>query len=112
MNMKFSFKCCAFFSLYISMMALPTWLPWTFVGGFVFMLLSFIAAKYNDRNHATTAFAQDFISGGIVIALLGALVPDYFPTFPISSSDIPSISLPTPSIASGGWDLQVGPLRR
>ncbi len=82
------------------------------------MLLSFIASKYNDRKHATTAFAQDFISGGIVIALLGALVPDYFPKFPISSTDIPSISLPVPSIASGSaytsgeFDLQVGPLRR
>jgi hypothetical protein len=98
------------------MMEFPRWFPWMIVGGVVFMILSFIATKYNDRTHTSRAFFQDFISGSIVIALLGALVPDYFPTFPISSEDIPSIALPsipsTHRAMSSEFDLQVGPLRR
>ena len=103
------------------MMELPTWLPWIFVGGLSFMILNFIASKYNERRHSSTMFAQDFISGGMLIALLGALVPDYFPKFPISAADIGSIGsigsigLPTISGVTGpssDFDLQVGPLRR
>lgn len=52
-------------------------------------------------------FAQDFMSGGILIALMGALIPDYFPKFPISTVNIGSL----PSFSSD-IDLQVGPLRR
>ena len=82
------------------------------------MILNFIASKYNERRHSSTMFAQDFISGGMLIALLGALVPDYFPKFPISAADIGSIGsigLPTISGVTGpssDFDLQVGPLRR
>ena len=79
------------------------------------MILNFVASKYNQRTHSTTMFAQDFVSGGILIALLGALVPDYFPKFPISATDVTNLSLPTiPGITgpSSDIDLQVGPLRR
>jgi biotin transporter BioY len=97
------------------MMELPTWFPWMIVGGISFMILNFVASKYNQRKHSTTMFAQDFVSGGILIALLGALVPDYFPKFPISASDVASMTLPTiPGVTgpTSDIDLQVGPLRR
>ena len=97
------------------MMELPTWFPRMIVGGISFMILNFVASKYNQRTHSSTMFAQDFVSGGILIALLGALVPDYFPKFPISASDVTSLALPTiPGVTgpSSDIDLQVGPLRR
>ncbi len=75
------------------------------------MTLSFIASKYNQRTHSSKAFAQDFLSGSILIALMGVLVPDYFPTFPISSDEIQRLSLPNLS-SSSDFDLQVGPIRR
>ena len=50
---------------------MPPWLPWMFVGGIAFMLLSFLASKYQNKQHKTITFAQDFISGSILIALLG-----------------------------------------
>jgi hypothetical protein len=96
-------------------MEIPSWFPWIFVGGFVFMTLSYVASKYNQRKHSSTAFAQDFLSGGILIALMGALVPDYFPKFPVSTGDIGSLSFPSMGGGGGGsgdFDLQVGPLRR
>lgn len=92
---------------------MPPWLPWMFVGGIAFMLLSFLASKYQNKQHKTITFAQDFISGSILIALLGVIVPDVFPAFPLSTS---SIALPNFSgmLRSGGDDIeiQVGPLRR
>lgn len=94
-------------------MEIPSWFPWIFVGGFVFMTLSYVASKYNQRKHSTTAFAQDFLSGGILISLMGALVPDYFPKFP--TGDMGSLSFPSMGGGGGGsgdFDLQVGPLRR
>ena len=51
---------------------------------------------------------QDFISGSILIAFTGVLVPDMFPTM-----EIP-VSLPTSfsgGFGSGDLDLQVGPPR-
>lgn len=92
-------------------MEFPTWFPWMLVGGFAFMTLSFIASKYNQRTHPSKAFAQDFLSGSILVALMGVLVPDYFPSFPISSDEIPSLSLQNLS-SSSDFDLQVGPIRR
>lgn len=91
------------------------WFPWMIVGGISFMILNFVASKYNERKHSPTMFIQDFVSGGILIALLGALVPDYFPAFPVSARDVSSMSLPTiPGVTgpSSDFDLQVGPLRR
>jgi len=93
---------------------MPPWLPWMFVGGIAFMILSLLASKYQGKQHKTITFAQDFISGSILIALLGVLVPDVFPDFPLSTS---SVAMPNFSgmLRSGGGDdieIQVGPLRR
>jgi hypothetical protein len=94
---------------------MPPWLPWIFVGGLAFMLLSFLASKYNAKPHKPIAFAQDFISGAIVVSLLGVLVPDAFPKFPLASSDLAIPNL-TSMIQTANGDndiaLQVGPLRR
>ena len=78
------------------------------------MVLSFLASKYNEKPHKPIAFAQDFISGAIVVSLLGVLVPDAFPTFPLSSDlVIPNLTTMLQT-ANGDNDiaLQVGPLRR
>ena len=92
---------------------MPPWLPWIVVGGLAFMALSFIASKYKDADHKPIAFAQDFISGAVVISVLGVLVPDAFPVFPISS--MPALPNLTHMMREANGDdiaLQVGPLRR
>jgi len=93
---------------------MPAWIPWILVGGIVFMILSFVASKYQGKPHKNISFAQDFVSGGIVIALLGILVPDAFPAFPVDISSLSAASL-TSTIRGGGGDdmmMQVGPLKR
>jgi len=74
------------------------------VGGIVFIVLSFIGAKYRDKEYKHIQFLQDFISGSIVIAFTGVLVPDLFPQMELPTS------LPT-FTASDDFDLQVGPPR-
>ena len=86
-----------FFSQLLKMM--PTWFPWIFVGGIVFITLSFIGSKYKDKEYKKIQFLQDFISGSILIAFAGVLVPDIFPKMTI------------PSFSSDDMDLQVGPPR-
>lgn len=88
---------------------MPPWLPWVLVGGLVFMLLSLLASKYQEKQHKPITFAQDFISGGIVVALLGVLVPDAFPAFPLSVPHFTNLMQGSPE---GDIDVQVGPLRR
>jgi len=90
---------------------MPTWFPWIFVGGILFIALSFIGAKYKDKQYKTIQYFQDFISGAILIGFLGVLAPDLFPKIELSSA-IPI------SLTSGGgfgemseFDLQVGPPR-
>lgn len=85
---------------------IPVWFPWIFVGGIVFIVLSFIGAKYKDKEYRSIQYLQDFISGSILIAFTGVLMPDVFPTlsFPYS----------LPQLTGGGMDdmdLQVGPPR-
>ena len=87
---------------------MPTWIPWIFIGGAIFSALSFIAAKYQGRQHSPKAAAQDFISGGIVIAMLGIIAPDAFPESPISG-DIPEMISSVVGGAAADVDLQVGP---
>ncbi len=88
---------------------MPTWFPWIFVGGILFITLSFIGAKFKDKQYKRIQFLQDFISGAILIGFMGVLAPDLFPKM-----DIP-VSLPM--TVSGGFgemnelDLQVGPPR-
>ena len=84
----------------------PTWFPWIFVGGLVFVFLSFVAAKYKDKDYKRIQVLQDFISGSILIAFTGVLIPDVFPKL--------SVSNPIPMTFIGGsdggdLDLQVGP---
>ena len=82
---------------------MPVWFPWMFIGGIIFIVLSFIEAKYKDKEYKNIQFLQDFISGSIVIAFTGVLVPDIFPAI-----DFPS-HLSTD--LQNDFDLQVGPPR-
>lgn len=83
---------------------MPVWFPWIFVGGVIFILLSFIGAKYKDKEYRNIQFLQDFLSGSILIAFTGVLVPDVFPPMNLPFS--------LPSLSSGEeMDLQVGPPR-
>jgi hypothetical protein len=87
---------------------MPNWFPWIFVGGIVFIALSFTAAKYKDKEYKKLQLLQDFISGSILIAFTGVLVPDVFPKL-----DMPS-TLPMSFVGGGDssdFDLQVGPPR-
>jgi hypothetical protein len=83
---------------------IPAWFPWIFVGGSLFIAMSFIGTKYKDREYKNIQFLQDFISGSIFVAFMGVLIPDMFPKF-----EIPSMSMDM----SGGndFDLQIGPPR-
>ena len=86
---------------------MPVWFPWIFVGGIVFLVLSFIGAKYNDKDYKRIQALQDFFSGAIVIAFSGVLVPDIFPSIAVPSVSIPSFG----DGDNGDFDLQVGPPR-
>jgi hypothetical protein len=88
------------------MKMMPNWFPWIFVGGLVFIALSFTAAKYKDKDYKKMQVLQDFISGSILIAFAGVLVPDMFPVIQIP--DINPISF---GGGSTDLDLQVGPPR-
>ncbi len=86
----------------------PNWFPWIFIGGLVFIALSFTAAKYKDKDYKKIQLLQDFISGSILIAFTGVLVPDIFPKMEIPEG-IP-ISFAS-GISNNDFDLQVGPPR-
>jgi len=81
---------------------IPAWFPWIFVGGVVFIGLSFLGSKYKEKEYKNVQFLQDFISGSILIAFAGVLVPDMFPKM-----DIPHLT----NFSSFEDDLQVGPPR-
>jgi hypothetical protein len=86
---------------------MPNWFPWIFVGGLIFIALSFTAAKYKDKDYKKIQVLQDFISGSILIAFTGVLVPDMFPKF-----EFPNVPIAPLSMGGGGeLDLQVGPPR-
>jgi hypothetical protein len=87
---------------------MPNWFPWIFVGGLVFIVLSFTAAKYKDKDYKRMNLLQDFISGSILIAFAGVLVPDVFPKMELPEA-IP-MSFGT-GLGSNDLDLQVGPPR-
>jgi hypothetical protein len=82
---------------------IPVWLPWIFVGGGIFIVLSYIGTKYKDKEYRNIQYLQDFISGSIFIAFAGVLIPDMFPAFTLPSFD----TLTT----SNEFDIQVGPPR-
>ncbi len=81
---------------------MPSWFPWIFVGGIVFILLSFIGSKYKGKVYNKIQFLQDFISGSILIGFVGVLMPDIFPKI-----EIPELPISNTS----DFDLQVGPPR-
>lgn len=81
---------------------IPAWFPWIFVGGIFFIVLSLIGAKYKEKEYRSIQYLQDFISGSILIAFIGVLAPDLFPSFP---------SLPTMNEIDEMEMVQVGPPR-
>ena len=91
----------------------PVWFPWMFVGGLLFIVLSFIGAKYKEKEYRSIQYLQDFISGSILIAFTGVLIPDVFPEFPALStmSALSALSLPTQDAFDEMEMVQVGPPR-
>jgi hypothetical protein len=85
---------------------IPTWFPWIVVGGFLFVVLSFVASKYKQNSYQLKQFMQDFISGSILIGFIGVLMPDVFPSITLPSS----LSMISKEMDSD-FDLQVGPPR-
>jgi hypothetical protein len=85
---------------------IPSWFPWIVVGGFVFVVLSFIASKYKQDAYKGKQFLQDFVSGSIVVGFIGVLMPDVFPKIELPSN----FSLSMKELESD-FDLQVGPPR-
>ena len=85
---------------------MPAWFPWILVGGLVFILLSYVGAKYKDKESRNIQFLQDFISGAILIAFTGVLVPDVFPKM-----ELPSVISHLSNDLVDDQDLQVGPPR-
>ena len=86
---------------------MPNWFPWIFVGGLVFIALSFTASKYKDKDYKKIQILQDFISGSILIGFTGVLVPDMFPKMGLPES-LPAFGM---GLGSDDLDLQVGPPR-
>ena len=89
----------------------PVWFPWMFVGGILFIVLSFIGAKYKEKEYRSIQYLQDFISGSILIAFTGVLIPDVFPAFPALSALSSFPSLPTQDAFDEMEMVQVGPPR-
>lgn len=89
---------------------IPIWFPWIFVGGLLFIILSFIASKYKDKEYKKIQLLQDFISGAILIAFTGVLMPNIFPQVELASSIVNSLSTITTDI-NNDVDIQVGPPR-
>jgi hypothetical protein len=85
---------------------IPVWFPWIFVGGIVFIALSFIGAKYKEKEYRSIQYLQDFISGTILIAFTGVLIPDIFPVLSFPSG-MPQMG----NIIDDMDLLQVGPPR-
>ena len=82
-----------------------------FVGGILFIVLSFIGAKYKEKEYRSIQYLQDFISGSILIAFTGVLIPDVFPAFPALSALSSFPSLPTQDAFDEMEMVQVGPPR-
>jgi hypothetical protein len=67
-------------------------LPWIFLSGVAFVVLSYAANRYHGKERSVMELAQDFIGGSVFIGLLSAIVPDIFPdittTLPMKSLDL------------------------
>jgi len=103
-------------------------LPWIFISGIIFAVLSYFANKYHDKERTVLQLLQDFIGGCVFVGLLSAIIPDIFPdiqgfftvpavitnlnfgeTTKILGGAISSVSGATRSLTDD-IDLQVGPL--
>lgn len=89
---------------------IPVWFPWAILGGLVFIALSFLGAKYKEKEYKKIQFLQDFISGMILIAFTGFLIPDMFPMMDLSYLSLPNLQSGG-GTDTGDIDLQVGPPR-
>lgn len=92
---------------------IPLWFPWIIVGGLLFTFLGFVGSKYKDKVYQPLQSLQDFISGSILVAFTGLLMPDIFPpmelpVMPWSGQDGKN---PGAGSLSDDLDIQVGPPR-
>jgi hypothetical protein len=87
------------------MTGMPVWLPWTLLGGIVFIVLSMIGSKLKERPYHKAQYLQDFISGAILIGFVGVAAPELFPAV-----DMPTLPSALPSFEDE-VDIQVGPPR-
>lgn len=87
----------------------PTWFPWIVIGGLLFTILGFIGSKYKDKPYRSIQSLQDFISGSILVAFTGVLVPDLFP--PMEFAPVMPTLFKTGESLGDEIDLQVGPPR-
>lgn len=91
---------------------MPSWFPWIFIGGIIFIILSFSGAKYKQKEYKSIQFLQDFISGAILVGFVGVLMPDMFPTMELPSQFPVNLTAGVISLGSSSdLDLQVGPPR-
>lgn len=97
-----------FFSHELEM--IPVWFPWMLVGGILFIVMSFVGSRYKDKEYKNIQFIQDFISGSILIAFTGILVPDLFPVMEFPTS-LPSMTAFSNVSMGEDMELQVGPPR-
>jgi hypothetical protein len=82
---------------------MPVWLPWTLLGGIVFIVLSLIGSKLKERPYRNAQYLQDFISGAILIGFVGVAAPELFP-----SVEMPTLPSALPTFED---EVQVGPPR-
>lgn len=87
----------------------PAWFPWIIIGGLCFILFGFIGSKYREKSYQRVQFLQDFVSGSILITLVGIVMPDFFPEI-VLPEGVPSILTDSTDV---GLDevIQVGPPR-
>ena len=86
----------------------PTWLPWILIGGICFIVFGFIGSKYKDKSYQKVQFLQDFVSGSILITLVGIVMPDFLPEISLPAT-LPSMGSMSSSIEDEL--IQVGPPR-
>jgi hypothetical protein len=84
----------------------PAWLPWSLIGGLCFIIFGFIGTKYKEKPYQRIQFLQDFVSGSILITIVGIIMPDLFPEI-----SLPEISSTVSGKISSDDEIQVGPPR-
>jgi hypothetical protein len=94
---------------------MPLWFPWIVVGGLLFTFLGFVGSKYKEKVYKPLQSLQDFISGSILVAFTGVLMPDLFPAMELPAMPWNTAGGGLGGVSGGGLvddvDLQVGPPR-